>query len=248
MSNERAVTFDTVFQGRVKLVQPKKGLRASTDSLLLAASLAEPAGAQMLEFGTGCGGALLPAAWRLAGAHFTGIEIDEGLADLARQGASQNGFEGRVDIVNADAAEWVRPLENRFDVVFSNPPFFEPGRISAPGEGKAGAYLQSRPLEDWLKAMVFAARPRGTVIVLHRAAELARLLAPLDRWGGEISVLPIHSRPGQPANRVLVRMRKGLRRGDVRLLPGLLVYSEAQGEALSPAMQAVKQGGALDWA
>jgi len=248
VSESPQVTRDTVFQGRVTLVQPRKGLRASTDSLLLAASLPELDGGAMLEFGTGCGGALLPAVWRLAGAHFTGIEIDEGLADLARQGASQNGFQGRVDIVTADAAEWVRLHENRFDVVFSNPPFFEPGRISAPGEGKAGAYLQSLPLEDWLKAMVFAARPRGTVIVLHRAGELARLIAPLDRWGGEITVLPIHPRPGQPANRVLVRMRKGLRRGDVRLLPGLLVHSKAQGGGLSPAMQAVKRGGALDWA
>lgn len=248
MSGEGGVTFDTVFQGRVKLVQPVKGLRASTDSLLLAASLPERPGAEMLEFGTGCGGALLPAAWRLAGSLFTGIEIDAELSDLARRGVSENGFGERVDIVTADAAEWVRPHENRFDVVFSNPPFFEPGRISPPGEGKAGAYLQSRPLEDWLKAMVFAARPRGTVIVLHRAAELARLLAPLDRWGGEITVLPIHSRPRQPANRVLVRMRKGLRRGDLRLLPGLCVYSGAQGEALAPAMQAVKEGGALDWA
>jgi len=247
VSSALEVTHDTVFQGRVKLVQPKKGLRATTDSLLLAASLPEKSGGHFLEFGTGCGGALLPAAWRIGAARFTGIEVEPHLAELALAGAAANGFEDRVDIINAEASAWVKAHENQFDAVFSNPPFFAPGQISTPGEGRSSAYLASVPLEDWLKAMVFSAKPRAPIIVLHRAAELARLLAPLDRWGGEITVLPIHPRPGQASNRVLVRMRKGLKRGDVRLLPGLVVHADATGDAPSARLQAVREGRALAW-
>ncbi|MEL6569724.1 MAG: methyltransferase domain-containing protein [Pseudomonadota bacterium] len=247
MSTLQDVTHDTVFQGRVKLVQPAKGLRATTDSLLLAASVAAKPGAHLLEFGTGCGGALLPAAWRSPEVAFTGLELEPDLAALARQGAQENGFGDRVSVIAAEASAWVRDHENRFDCIFANPPFFEPGRISPPGDKKTGAYIASLSLEDWLKAMVFAAKPRAPVIVLHRAAELARLLAPLDRWGGEITVLPIHPRPGQPANRVLVRMRKGLRRGDARLLPGLCLHADGTTDAPGPVLQAVRQGLALDW-
>lgn len=247
MSGDDGVTFDTVFQGRVKLVQPRAGLRTSTDSLVLAASLPTRDGGAMLEFGTGCGGALLPAAWRLPEIHFSGLEIDADLAQLARRGAQENGFTDRVEILDANAIDWATAHENRFECVFSNPPFFEPGRISPPGDGKTQAYMQSVPIEDWLRAMVFATRPRGTIIVLHRAAELARILAPLDRWGGEITVWPIHARPRQPANRVLVRMRKGLRRGEARLLPGLTVYNDEKGDTPSARLQAVREGGALDW-
>ncbi|MEL6662350.1 MAG: methyltransferase [Pseudomonadota bacterium] len=247
MTSALEVTHDTVFQGRVKLVQPKKGLRATTDSLLLAASLPEKPGGHFLEFGTGCGGALLPAAWRIGAARFTGVEIEAHLAELATAGAAANGFEDRVDIINAEASEWAKAHENQFDAVFSNPPFFAPGQISPPGEGRSSAYLASVPLEDWLKAMVFAAKPRAPIIVLHRAAELARLLAPLDRWGGEITVLPIHPRRGQAANRVLVRMRKGLKRGDVRLLPGLVVHADATGDTPSARLKAVREGHALAW-
>jgi hypothetical protein len=54
-------TEDTVYQGRVHLVQPEQGFRAGTDSLLLAAALSCRPGGEALEVGCGCGGALLPA-------------------------------------------------------------------------------------------------------------------------------------------------------------------------------------------
>ncbi|MEM1106546.1 MAG: SAM-dependent methyltransferase, partial [Pseudomonadota bacterium] len=92
-----------------------------------------------------------------------------------------------------------------------------------------------------------AAKPRAPITILHRAAELARLLSLMDRWGGDLTVLPIHPRPDAPANRVLVRMRKGLRRGEVRLLPGLSVYAGTSGGALSRELDVIKRGMALDW-
>lgn len=240
------VTEDTVYQGRVKLVQAEAGFRAGFDSLLLAAALPELAGGAALEIGCGSGGALLPAAFRLAGVSFTGIEQDGGMAALAREGAAANGFAGRVSIETAEASAWVRAHENRFDLVFANPPYFEPGKISAPGEGKAGAYLESLSLEDWIKAMLFAARPRAPVVIVHRAAELARLLAPLERQAGEITVLPVASKAGEAARRVLVRARKGLKRGPLTLLAPLVTHV-ADGSARTPEAQAVVEGRPLAW-
>lgn len=240
------VTEDTVYQGRVKLVQAEAGFRAGFDSLLLAAALPELTGAAALELGCGSGGALLPAAFRLAGVSFTGVEQDAGMAALAREGAEANGFAGRVSIEMAEASAWVREQENRFDLVFANPPYFEPGTISAPGDGKAGAYLESLPLEDWIKAMLFAAKPRAPVVIVHRAAELARLLAQFDRQAGEIKVLPVASKADEPARRVLVRGRKGLKRGPLTLLAPLVTHVP-DGSARTPEGQAVVEGRAIDW-
>lgn len=240
------VTEDTVYQGRVKLVQAEAGFRAGFDSLLLAAALPELTSGAALEIGCGSGGALLPAAFRLAGVSFTGVEQDAGMAALAREGAEANGFVGRVSIETAEASAWVREHENRFDLVFANPPYFEPGTISAPGEGKAGAYLESLPLEDWIKAMLFAAKPRAPVVIVHRAAELARLLAQLDRQAGEIAVLPVASKADEPARRMLVRGRKGLKRGPLTLLPPLVTHVP-DGSGRTPEGQAVVEGRALGW-
>lgn len=241
-----ATTEDTVYQGRVRLVQPEKGFRAGFDSLLLAAALPILKRGEALELGCGCGGALLPAAFRLEGVTFTGIEQDAATAAMAREGAALNGFTGRVGIETAEAGAWAAGQENRFDLVFANPPYFEPGRISEPGEGKAGAYIESLSLDDWIKAMLQAAKPRAPVILIHRAAELARILARLDRQAGEITVLPIASKNDEPARRVLVRGRKGLKRGPLTLLPTLVTHAP-DGSARTDAAERIVRGEAVDW-
>lgn len=241
-----ATTEDTVYQGRVRLVQPARGFRTGFDSLLLAAALPALAKGEALELGCGCGGALLPAAFRLPGVSFTGLELAESVTQMAKSGAQLNGFGTRVTIENTEASEWVKPHENRFDLVFANPPYFEPGKISEPGEGKASAYIETLSLEGWIKAMLHAAKPRAPVVLVHRAAELARLLAQLDRQAGEITVLPVASKAGEPARRVLVRARKGLRRGPLTLLPSLITHTE-DGSARTPAAQAIIEGQPLVW-
>ncbi|MCA8902355.1 MAG: methyltransferase domain-containing protein [Hyphomonas sp.] len=240
------VTEDTVYQGRVHLVQPETGFRTGTDSLLLAAALSDKVSYKaMLDVGCGCGGALLPAVYRVDCALTVGVDIVDHMVDLARAGIARNGFSERVRVEQGEASAWVKGHENAFDLVFSNPPYFEPGRISAPGEGKAAAYLESLDLAGWVKAMVFAARPKAPVVMIHRAAELARILAAFDKQTGEITVLPIASKPGEEARRVLVRGRKGLKRGPVRLLAPLVTH-EADGSA-SPALDAVRRGEGIDW-
>ena len=72
-----------------------------------------------------------------------------------------------------------------------------------------------------------------------------RILAAFDKQTGEITVLPIASKPGEEARRVLVRGRKGLKRGPVRLLAPLVTH-EADGSA-SPALDAVRRGEGIDW-
>lgn len=239
-------THDTVYQGRVHLVQPEAGFRAGFDSLLLAAALPALESGAALELGCGSGGALLPAAWRMPDVSWTGLELSQSVSDMARQGVRLNGFGGRVTIENAEASQWVQAHENRFDLVFSNPPYFEPGRISAPGEGKADAYIETLPLDGWIKAMLFAAKPRAPIVLVHRAAELARILARLDRQAGEITVLPVASKPGEPARRVLVRARKGLKRGPLTLLAPLVTHLP-DGSARTPEAEAILQGQPIRW-
>ena len=239
-------TEDTVYQGRVRLVQPVKGFRAGFDSLLLAASLPALTRGEALELGCGCGGALLPAAFRLPEVSFTGLELAENVTRMAATGVQLNGFGTRVTIENTEASGWVKSHENRFDLVFANPPYFEPGKISELSEGKATAYIETLSMEGWIKAMLHAAKPRAPVILVHRAAELARILAQLDRQAGEITVLPVASKAGEPARRVLVRGRKGLKRGPLTLLPPLITHTE-DGSARTPAAQAIIEGHPIDW-
>lgn len=242
-----AFTTDDFYSGRIKLYQPQKGFRAGTDSLLLASALDRTLDGEALELGTGAGGALLPAAHRLPKARFTGIELDPEMVALAQRSIAANGFEDRVMVEALDAAALPVAWQNRFDLVFSNPPFFEPGTIQSPGTGKEAAYLESLTLRDWLNVMLFALRPKGTLTLIHRAAELARILTVLERQTGEITVLPVHSYPGVEAKRVLVRARKGLRPGPLRLLEPKYLYQEKGGARTQWAVNMQRDGAEIAW-
>ncbi|WP_300376483.1 methyltransferase domain-containing protein [Henriciella sp.] len=244
---ETDVTADAFLGGRVTVFQPQKGFRAGTDSVLLAAALDAGQRGTACEFGCGAGGALFPAAWRLKDCTFTGLEADAAMLALARRGTGENGFEGRVELLEQDVAAIPADWENRHDLVFSNPPFFEPGRIRQPGEGREAAYLESVPLKDWIGAMLFTLKPKGTFVMIHRASELARILSVIERRTGEIAVMPVRSWPGADAKRVIVKARKGLRSGPMRLLSGIDLYAAKGGPRTQLMEEVAGYGMGLDW-
>lgn len=242
-----AFTVDEFYSGRVQVYQPEQGFRAGTDSLLLASALDRFTEGAVLDVGCGAGGALLPAVHRLQQARFTGLEIDPAMTALAEKGVAANGFQDRVQIRQGSASDLPEVWQNQFDLVVSNPPFFERGTIQTPGEGKETAYLESVTLKEWIHAMLYALRPKGTFVMVHRAADLARILSIIERQTGEITVLPVHSYRGADAKRVLVRARKGLRSGPMRLLEPRYLYDEKGGERRGWTLAMQRDGAEIDW-
>ncbi len=243
---DNLVTYDRFLGGAVTVVQPARGYRAGMDAVLLAASLSARHGESLAEAGSGAGAALLCAVHRLPGCHFTGFERDGAAIGLAGQGIAANAFADRADIRSHDVAERPSALENVYDQSFCNPPFFEPGAVRAPAPGKEAAYLAETPLRAWILFLHHITRPGGRITLIHRAAALADLLELLLPRTGEIEVLPVRPTPGAEASRILVRARKGLRRGPVRLYDGLALH-EVAGGPYSTRAAACFGGGALDW-
>ncbi len=92
MSGRGDITEDAFLGGRLRLRQPRKGHRAGHDAILLAAATDASAGERVVEFGAGVGAAGLALATRIGGLDLTLVEIDEGLAALARENAALNGI------------------------------------------------------------------------------------------------------------------------------------------------------------
>lgn len=243
------VTEDRFLDGRVTVWQPARGYRAGLDAVLLAAALDAPrdaAAQRLLEAGCGAGAALLCAAHRLGNASFVGLERDAAMADLARRGVAGNGMVGHVQIIEGDVADRPAEWENTFDQAFANPPFFEPGAVRLPAEGRRSAYLSDVPLSAWLAFLFHSVRRGGRVTLIHRAAALADLLEWLNRRSGEIEVVPVKPHPEAAAHRVLVRSRKGLKRGPLTLHAGLVLH-EAPGGPLTARAASIAAGHALEW-
>ena len=239
-------THDRFLDGAVTVVQPARGYRAGMDAVLLAASLSGKAGDRFAEAGCGAGAALLCAAHRLAGYAFTGFEREPAALNLAQQGVAANGMAERVSVRAHDVGDRPAELENAFDQTFSNPPFFEPGTVRTPIAERQAAYMAETPLKAWILFLHHITKPGGRITLIHRAGVLGNLLELLGPRTGEIEVLPIRPAPGEAAGRVLIRARKGLRRGPVTLYDGLTLHDAPGGPASARAEAALK-GGALEW-
>ncbi len=115
-------TLDTFYQGRILVLQKKKGYRFSVDSPLLAAFIQTSPGEELLELGTGNGIISLLLSLKPF-RQITALEIQNPLADLARRNVRLNNLEGRILIVQADLRSF--DPGRKFDVIFSNPPYIK---------------------------------------------------------------------------------------------------------------------------
>lgn len=239
-----ATTADSLLGGRVVFYQPAEGYRAAIDPVLLAAAAPAGAGDHVLELGAGAGAAALCLARRVAGCRVTGLEIDPALVSLARTNAAENGMGDRVAFAVGNVA--VPPKELRaggFDAVMLNPPYHAEGSgTPSPDAAKRRANEETEAdLRLWLETALEMVRPKGSIVLVHRADRLDEILARLHGRAGEISLLPLWPKAGKQAKRVVVRARKGIRTGST-LLPGLVLHT-ADG-SYTEAAQAVLRDGA----
>jgi tRNA1(Val) A37 N6-methylase TrmN6 len=244
MDPDAQTTHGSLLGGRISFEQPARGYRAAIDPVLLAAAI--PGGASdAVEFGAGAGAATLCLAARCAGLSIRAVEIDPAMAALARRNLAANGFTQRIEVIEGDLTACAPAMRGSADVVYFNPPFDQaarahpsphPGKRRANVEGDAGLFA-------WVDAARRILRPRGMLWMVHRADRLDHAVAAVTGRFGDIVLVPLWPRAGEPARRILLGARLGSR-GAARLLPGLVLH-EADGRFTAAAEAILRHGAAL---
>jgi tRNA1(Val) A37 N6-methylase TrmN6 len=222
------LTEDAFLGGQLRLRQPRSGHRAGHDAILLAAAASVRPGDRVVDFGAGVGTAGLAVARRVAGIELVLVEIDAGLAELARENAAANGLPAHIVVLDVaspaqDFAGAGLPPDSA-DAVLMNPPFNDPARHrSSPDKAREMAHVATdTTLESWIHAARRTLKSGGVLTLIWRADALAEILAALDRGFGSLAILPVHGDASAPAIRVLVRAIKG-GRAPAALYPGLML-------------------------
>jgi tRNA1(Val) A37 N6-methylase TrmN6 len=241
------ITQDLLLGGRVHLAQPARGHRAGTDAVLLAASAPVKPGDVVVDVGAATGAVGLMAAARAPEGHFVFVEQDPDLAGLCRRNCRENDV--RADIVVADVldkasrqAAGLKP--ESADLVLTNPPFLEEGqaRIS-PDLGRAAAHaLPAGGLEAWLKACTGLLKPKGRLVMIHRADRVAECLRLSARWLGGMELRFVHPTADRPAIRFLLSGIKGSRAPLAVLPPVILNGPDGR---FTPEAEALHRGEAI---
>ncbi|EGG80277.1 hypothetical protein HMPREF9477_02023 [Lachnospiraceae bacterium 2_1_46FAA] len=199
------------------------------DAVLLSNFARVKKGEKVLDIGTGTGIIPILLEAKTEGEHFTGLEIQEESADMARRSVAYNHLEDKIDIVTGDVKEAVNLFGSVFfDVVTTNPPYM----IGAHGlQNKDSAKAIARhevlcDLDDILRESAKVLRPGGRFYMVHRPFRLAEILSKMCAYKIEPKRMRlVHPYIDKEPNMVLI---EGSRGGNSRMTvePPLIVYRE----------------------
>jgi tRNA1(Val) A37 N6-methylase TrmN6 len=238
------ITDDTLLNGRVKLRQPKHGYRAAIDPVLLAAAVRAPSGQRVLDVGCGTGAAMFCLAARVPSVDVSGLERQPELAALAQEGIALNNFSARARVVQGDLLALPDLICGYvFDIVMTNPPFAADGTVSPNASVAAAHHEAEADLGAWIKASLSLLKPKGRLVMIHRADRTSDILAALKPACGDIHITPIYPKAEQPAKRVIIDAGKERKTGDT-LTAGLVLH-DADGAFTSRADAILRQGAPL---
>ena len=161
------------------------------------------------------------------GEHYTGLEIQEESADMARRSVSHNGLEDKIDIVTGDIKEASGIFgAASFHVITTNPPYMI-GEHGLKNENEA-LYIARHEalctLDDILRESARLLKPKGRFYMVHRPFRLPEILAKMSAYGIEPKRMRlVYPHIDKEPNMVLL---EGLRGGRPRMQvePPLIVY------------------------
>lgn len=220
---------DYLLDKRVRIFQPLNGYRASTDAVLLSSLITKvKKNDHILDVGSGTGAVSLCLAHRFADSDIkiTGLEIQPDLAELSNQSAHVNKFEGFLQYINCDIRHKQTELENcSFSHVITNPPYAQ-NDMPSPNQSKAIAHNHHDfSLSSWLDFCIKMIRPKGWFYIINRAEAIAEILDNINGRLGHIEVIPLYSKSGQNAKRVMIAAQKDNQAATI-ITPGLIIHDE----------------------
>ncbi len=208
----RALTEDRFYGGRLVVRQHRDGYRFSIDAALLAAFVETGPDTRIVDLGCGCGIVAFLLAHREPSCQVVGVEIQAGLAALARDNVALNRLETQVAILEKDVRRLQRSSCGKGDLVVANPPYRSTGsgRINPDGERACARHEILGNLNDFAAAACRLLDPGGRFAAVYPASRGVDLFLALRKAGLEPKRLRlVHSRPGGGARLMLVQAIKG---------------------------------------
>jgi len=221
--------IDELNKNNYRIIQNASKFCFGMDAVLLTGFVKVLPGERLLDLGTGTGIIPILLEAKTKGSHFTGLEIQEDSADMARRSVALNGLQDKIDIVTGDirqASSIFKP--GSFDVITSNPPYMNNSHgLINPNETKAIARHEILcTLEDVVREASRLLKMCGRFYLVHRPFRLVEIINTLSAWRLEPKRMRlVHPYIDKEPNIVLIEAVKG-GKSMVKIEPPLIVYKE----------------------
>ncbi len=224
--NER---IDDLQRNGYKIIQNPSKFCFGMDAVLLSGFAQVKKDERALDLGTGTGIIPLLLSAKTEGIHFTGLEIQEESADMARRSVALNGLEEKIEIVTGDIKDAsARFGASSFDVITTNPPYMI-GNHGLKNDNEAKTIARHEilcDLEDVLRESSRILKTHGRFYMVHRPFRLAEILGKMSEYRLEPKRMRlVYPYIDKEPNMVLI---EGLKDGRARMTveKPLIVYRE----------------------
>lgn len=221
--------LDDLERNGYKIIQNDKTFCFGMDAVLLSGFARVKQGEKALDLGTGTGIIPILLKAKTSGAHFTGLEIQEASADMARRSVLYNHLEDQISIVQGDIKEAHTLFDAAsFDVITSNPPYMTGNHgLVNPDMPKAIARHEILcTLDDVIGQASRLLRPGGRFYMVHRPFRMAEIMTKMTAHRLEPKRMRlVYPFVDKEPNMVLI---EGLKGGKPRITveKPLIVYKE----------------------
>ncbi|MBE5977009.1 tRNA1(Val) (adenine(37)-N6)-methyltransferase [Lacrimispora xylanisolvens] len=224
--NER---IDDLQRNGYQIIQNRDGFCFGMDAVLLSGFAKVKPEEKAIDLGTGTGIIPILLEAKNEGLHYTGLEIQEEVADMAARSVALNHLEDKITIVRGDIKEASRLFgAASFDVVTSNPPYMNDAHgLKNPDLPKAiSRHEVLCTLEDVAREAARLLRPGGRFYLVHRPHRLIEIITALKSVGMEPKRMKmVHPFADKEANMVLIEAVRG-GRSMIKVEAPVIVYKE----------------------
>ena len=215
-----ATSFEKPPGFALTIEQPQSGYRYNQDPFHLAWFIKEhkklwqtQLAGKCLDIGSGVGILPLLLAQNLPNTKFTGIEIQETLAQLANNNVKQNNLSSQINIINADYREFSKKQSSlfQFQSVISNPPYYPEasGRVNTCRQKCLARHEITSDLGSLTRAAALFLNNKGLFVIVFPATRLTELTTHLKNVKLEPKHLKfIHPKNSERATMLLLAARK----------------------------------------
>ncbi|MCP9768742.1 methyltransferase domain-containing protein [Lacihabitans sp. LS3-19] len=133
---------------KFSIFQENTPMKVCTDSCLFGALIDAKNHQKILDIGTGTGLLTLMLAQKSEFLNLTAVEIDENAVKDASLNIANSPFSKQIKIANKSIQEFTKASKEKFDLIVSNPPFFQNNLKSPKEEINLAHHNSSLSFED----------------------------------------------------------------------------------------------------
>ena len=177
--------IDDLQRNHYRIIQNPDQFCFGIDAVLLSGFVTLRRGETLLDLGTGTGILPILLAAKTEGKHFTGLEIQAEMAEMAGRSVRLNGLSDRIRILEGDLRKASGLFgKASFDVVISNPPYMNQNHgLTNPKDVKAIARHElCCTLEDVIREAAAVVKPGGRFYMVHRPHRLADIFVCMRKY------------------------------------------------------------------